>query len=552
MKPIAAIPLFVLFIGLAFAQPPRREEEDTKAPKKPAAPIDIESFPNPKAKAKAPEKASPDGPGVAPGRGVLVVGVRKLPEKLSPSQARTDAERWALDLLFEGLLAPIGTEGGTVFESQLALGPPRIEPQGRSFTLDPEAKWHDGQPVVANDAIATLARLRPSALGEPFSDSPRRLRLTAKSLHPDPASLCTFYITPAHHPDGDAFAAAPVGSGPFTYGGVVTEGGRRYAVFPANPEYSKRAGRANRPIVREVRFLEGADSISDFRRGLVDVVLVERTAALLSTAPAAGETVARLESGLGLDARVVTRPSRRIAYLSINPLKQALGGDAGRGVRRAIALGIDREAILNSQYRIEGQKPHAALTGPFPAGSWCCDPEAVPLDDATLAAAELKATVTDRLQLIYPSDDPLAGPACEAIRDQLQNLVPLETMGLDPVAFRKALAEQSYGLAYRTHDFRDEWFDPQPLFADNLGGAGGGATRIDAALVRAATHAEFGSLRNARRRLHVEFREVMPFVPLWSFDLHVVLRRSVTTHPIADRLDPLAPLRHAQEWRVER
>src|SRR4051794_37942206 len=104
--PTAGCGFLVVLLGLAAAQqPPRTEEEDPKA-KKPSAAIDIESFP---AKAKDKQAAPKEPPGVVPGRGTLVIGVRALPERVSPARARSDAARWALDLVFDGLLRPAAT-----------------------------------------------------------------------------------------------------------------------------------------------------------------------------------------------------------------------------------------------------------------------------------------------------------------------------------------------------------------------------------------------------------------------------------------------------------
>src|SRR4051794_21196107 len=69
--------------------PPAKEEEDPNAkPVKPPPRLDEDPKPEPA-----------QGPGQTPPAGVLVVGVRTLPEFMSPAYARTDSERFALDLL---------------------------------------------------------------------------------------------------------------------------------------------------------------------------------------------------------------------------------------------------------------------------------------------------------------------------------------------------------------------------------------------------------------------------------------------------------------------
>jgi hypothetical protein len=157
--------------------------------------------------------------------------------------------------------------------------------------------------------------------------------------------------------------------------------------------------------------------------------------------------------------------------------------------------------------------------------------------------------------LIFPSDDPLAGPSCQRIQEQLKEAgFQIETRGLESEAFHRALAEKSYDLAYRKFDFRDNWFDPSELFGLAHGGMGMGAgsARLEAAVSRSAGRGEFLALKDSRRRLHREFREVMPFIPLWSPDLHIVLRKTVETSPVPERLDPHAPFTCIDRWRVNR
>lgn len=555
MRLATSVLILAVLIGLGMAQPPRTEDEDPKA--KPTKPIDIESFPKDKTKTK-------ETPGVAPGRGTLVIGVKSVPERMSPTKARSDADRWACDLVFEGLVKPVNSDAGMVYEPVLAASPPQVESGGRTIIIDPAARWTDGDraSVLANDVLTTIDKMRSAGSGElfseTFSDSPRRVRLMYRSAMPDPTSWLTFKILPAHHPDDDAFARKPVGSGPFMFQRVSTEGGRQYAVFAANPQYSQRLNRASLPQLKEVRFLIGSDPLADFRKELVDVVVEERTRQLAGPTPApmpGSDVSSRLESSLGPNARVVTRPSRRIVYLAVSPLKDSLAGDEAIKLRRGMAFAIQREDILNTIWRVEGQANHSALTGPFPKNTWACDPDAPTLDDKTLAAAELKAVPKGTLTLVFPKDDPLAGPSCQQFRDQLREAgFQIELQGLDSEQYPRAMAEKSYDLAYRTFDFRDDWFDPRELFSLSHAGCGlgTGAAKLESTLARAASRGEFIALRDARRQLHREFREVMPFIPLWSPDLHIVIRRTVETSPAPERLDPHAPFASIERWRVNR
>src|SRR5438067_12782159 len=114
--------------------PPAEEEDPAAKPVKP--PPRLEDEPKP-------EPPPADGPGLPPPPGVLVVGVGRLPDLMSPRYARTDSEKFALDLLFEGLLRP-GADGaaGRVYEPALAQELPALIPLGRAFSLT-AATWAD-------------------------------------------------------------------------------------------------------------------------------------------------------------------------------------------------------------------------------------------------------------------------------------------------------------------------------------------------------------------------------------------------------------------------
>ena len=194
----------------------------------------------------------------------------------------------------------------------------------------------------------------------------------------------------------------------------------------------------------------------------------------------------------------------------------------------------------------------------FPKDTWPCNPETPTLDDESLARAGLREAKLppDRLILMFDNDDPTAKKACDKIAVQLQELgVPTDAKGYAGSEFRRALAEKGYDLAFRHYDYRDDWFDPAELFTPahgGLAGSGAGTARLEGLLERCVRRNEYAALRLLRRQLHQEFREVMPFIPLWSPDMHIVLRRNVEPYPNAERLDPHAPLVDIDRWKLAR
>ena len=374
---------WLLLVGLLFAvaaapgqpppkgkTPPSKEEEDPNAkPVKP--PPRIEDDP----KVEVPPAA---GPGLTPPPGVLVVGVRTLPEFLSPNLARTDSEVFALDLLFEGLLRPaVDGAAGRVYEPALARELPRLVPSGREFTLT-DATWADPKqplvhlPVTAADVSSTVAKLKRRK-GQPGAEAgdaienisnrgpPQQCRVILSRGQIDPLSVMTFKLLPNTRADDEVFAREPVGTGPFTYGGRETMGGREYALFPANPAYGRRSDRPNLPRLKAVWMVASRNLVADFKGGLVHFVLTSHTGELTTLKPAkpvADEPrqTGKLDVIIGSTGRVDTLASRRVYFLAVNHKVPALGdGDKARELRQLIAYAIqprcDPDRVLPRRVR---------------------------------------------------------------------------------------------------------------------------------------------------------------------------------------------------------
>src|SRR5207244_1146055 len=76
--------------------------------------------------------------------------------------------------------------------------------------------------------------------------------------------------------DGEKFARAPVGSGPYMYKGTgQTKAGRPVATFIANPYYGGRSGRGGRPSTREIQFVQSPESLwkEDLQAGVTDLAV---------------------------------------------------------------------------------------------------------------------------------------------------------------------------------------------------------------------------------------------------------------------------------------
>jgi ABC-type transport system substrate-binding protein len=504
---------------------------------------------------------------------ILFVGSRHLPANLSPGTAVTDADRLALDLLFEELMRPVSDPvTGQRYEPALAQRHPRLVPLGRQFELAAGARWSTGEAITAADVHGTVQLLkRPDWLGHvpewadlvegAHVEDPFRVHLSLRRGYFDPLALMTFKVLPASRLRGMAdstFAANPVGSGPFQYQGRRKDAGRESVSFLANPLYSSRPGKERRPLIREIHFVRQDDPVAAWQAGAH--LLLDLSADQVRQLEQAKEkgAVRGLEK-----CSIVTVPSRRVYFLAINHRR----GDLKTvPARRAIGLALDRDKILHYHFRAgrdELKHLHHPLNGPFPRGCWACDPaldrdERSSNPDLARALAE-KARLKDRrLTLKYPDDDVRVSGACREISKQLAEItgLELELQPLSPAALRRAVeAEHDYDLAYYHWDYETEMYWLWPLF-DPLGADRGGRNFLgytdDAELQsrfrQALSHRHFPQVQALYREIHKEIFAKMPLIPLWQLDVQLAIHADLQTVPSPRQLDPLRVFCNVDQW----
>ena len=367
----------------------------------------------------------------------LIVSAKRMPERMSPTLARFDSERQAVELMYEGLLGRVPDEAaGVRYVPRLAVKPPAVLDGVRELRLLGGVPWADPAAglVGAGDLAGTLRLMRSKPqyaasdpaiwLADPGLDpgDPNRVLMRFKLGHPHPRGLLTFKIEPAAYlvkagkalDDAD-YARRPFGSGPFVLRPPAPpRPGQRTAdvVFVANPAYARRPGESGRPLVREIRFADRAasdDLAADFRGDRLHV---------LPDVPTTQLAQFTADNNLNGRVRVATADDpRRVWALAINHRRPAL---ANPDLRRALTHAIDRERVLNEVYRVQDRPGlHQALTGPFPPKSWASPRPSTgmpSLFNRDLAAAKMRAYLTSpgavpTMALLYPADDPQAKSA---------------------------------------------------------------------------------------------------------------------------------------------
>jgi peptide/nickel transport system substrate-binding protein len=322
--------------------------------------------------AAAPQAEEPTPVLTMPPRLVLREGVVGIPESITPVTARTRSERTLVGLVFSGLVR-LGP--GTSYQPDLAESW-SVDETGRvwTFTIRPDAVWHDGEPVVAEDVVFTINALKsPDAAGAgagAWADvgveavGEKMVRLTLGTAIGGALALATQPLLPAHLltdiPLADLatsdFARLPVGSGPFA---LTDLDGQRAALVPAsgvlppvveNPSASAAASPAGDSLATplpqftagppapnldglEVHFYaDDAALAAALRNGEVDA------AAGLTTG-----TLESLASDATLTREVYPTTTLSTVLLNLRPSHKELRDPR---VRKALLAAIDRDTLI--------------------------------------------------------------------------------------------------------------------------------------------------------------------------------------------------------------
>ncbi len=334
-------------------------------------------------------------------------GVLGRPTNINPLAARSQADRDLVALVFPGL---VGRDERARPVPALARSWTSTE-DGSSwtFTLDPAARWQDGETVTADDVVFTIETLQNTDFHGPGAGSWTGVTVSAVDAGTvrfeltTPLGgfldLATQPIAPAHllanTPPGsmadDPFGETPIGSGPYT----IVELDRDHAALelsslvaaPAPDLASPSIGSSNDPLATvrptpgstsaqaviprlEFRYFDEAGPLeAAFRAGDLDAVSGLDPSAAAALADAAG-------------ARTMRNPSTTLTAIVVN-LRPTQPAFTDPRTRAALLGAIDRERIVTVAYG--GLATRA--DGLVPASSWAVDAAASPPLKRDLKAA---------------------------------------------------------------------------------------------------------------------------------------------------------------------
>jgi peptide/nickel transport system substrate-binding protein len=371
--------------------------------------------------------------GPRPGGTVVIASATDL----DSANPLTSVDAWTNEILRFALFTPLVRHGEDLdYEPYLAESWDMLGDTAVVFRIRRGVRWHDGAPTTAHDVLFTFQRAVDPATGFPnagyfahwthgevIDSFTIRFRLTP---HAEP--LAGWPSTPIvpHHLLADIppaelrhapFNRAPVGNGPFVF--VSRRPNDRW-VFAANPDFPEELG--GRPLLDRLIWRVVPDAtaqMTELRVGNADLILQPR--------PEQVETLSRRE-----DLHLVEKASRQFAFIAWNGARPPL--DDPR-VRRALAMGIDRDRILQGLRKGLG----SPAVGPIMPFHWAYDEGLDPLPHDPAAAAELLASagLRDRdgsgrlqnpdgstvdIELKFPAGSDFHRDVAEAVRADLAGL----------------------------------------------------------------------------------------------------------------------------------
>ena len=370
-----------------------------------------------------------------PSGGTLRVGLPGGIGLLDPGGDDASSEP-ILRQLYEGLVLRVGDRMVGLLATKWS-----VAADGRTwtFTLRADVRFHDGTPLDASAAAASLTRPvdRTGGTADPIIESATAtgaLALTVTTRTPF-APFLSLLGTPRYAIVG---AGRPnVGTGPF----VLPEGGAtaRPLALQRNPAYWRTDGGGTRlPYLDRVVFQaypDAAAEVAALRSGAVDLV---------TEIPIADVATVRADPSLQL----VARPPTTVLSLAMNLGQPPL--DDLR-VRQAIAAAVNRRALVDRLLAGEG-RPATQLLPPGTLGH----------DDSVLEFARNDPAAAKRLlaqagrtafeiDLWYvlgaPTSRPDARRVAESIAADLAAVgITAVLKTIDPVTFGLAVRENRYPL----------------------------------------------------------------------------------------------------------
>lgn len=296
------------------------------------------------------------------GRGTVVAGLRTDLQGINPITA---GDQYTVEIINYALFTPlIQYDAGLQVRPHLAEAWQLTGDTGVVFTLRRDVKWHDGQPVTAEDVQFTFDMAKDPAsaslIGSAFVTNVDRAEVVDsftirfRFTRPHAQALEDFWWAPAPKHllqnvsaadiRNAAFNRQPVGSGPYRF---VEWHANQRIVLERNPDYPEALGgpaAATRLVLRIIP--EPSTMLTELVTGSVHVDI-----------PLLPDQAGQVKQNA--DLHFWSFPGKSLYYIGWNNQREPF---TSANVRRALTLGINRQEIINALLYGEG----ALATGPIP------------------------------------------------------------------------------------------------------------------------------------------------------------------------------------------
>jgi peptide/nickel transport system substrate-binding protein len=365
------------------------------------------------------------------GAGNLVAAIAGEPDQLDPHKTSAYFSFEVLENVFDTLVEPdADLEMKPALAESWQVSPDELT---WTFRLRPGVRFHNGDPLTADDVVFSYRRI----IGEELTNVDK-FSAVADVSAPDPATVVIrldrptpnlltnlggfkgMAIVSRRNVESGEIATNPVGTGPFAFAGQRSGDS---ITLRANPDYW--GGPPKVPGVTFRFISEPSTALSALQAGEVDW-----------TDSIPTQRVSQLEGDDSLSLAVT--PSNDYWYLALNNAKPPWNDVR---VRQAIAYGIDRDAIVAATSYGTAALNQLAI----PEGNpWFTpyDTYSYDIDRATSLLQEAGSQPQD-LDMLVTSEYPETVTAAQIIAD---NLAPLGiTVNIRTVDFATWLDEQNNG-----------------------------------------------------------------------------------------------------------
>ena len=313
--------------------------------------------------------------------GTLTEGIIGTPRFINPVLASSDTDRDLMALTYSGLLRP-DNKGRLINDLAEKYD---ISEDGLvyTFTLKPNLLWQDGEPVIADDIIFTIEKIK-----DPSMKSPKRagwegvsakkindktIRFTLKKPYAPFLENTTVGILPSHvwkNMSSDQIASSemnmkPVGSGPYKISGIKRNSAGIISSYEFNSNKNFVLGKPNIKKIIMKFYPSEKDLLTAYQKGEVE--------AINAVTPQELEKIKTSNS-----IKSLYLPRIFGVFFNQNNAKVL----TKKEIRQALNLSVDRKKIIDNVLKGFG----AELFYPLPAGTFGAmlksETDAYSLDDA--------------------------------------------------------------------------------------------------------------------------------------------------------------------------